>query len=301
MKSENNNKTKYIKSSENSQIGKKIFTIFSEDNGKKRNLFKKSKLHAYMFKAKQQVKKSNNELNNQLDNSLSSISDKTLSQLKTYIYSLGIDDIGFVAVPSYCILKDNKLLYKNAIVMIKKYDINSKNKNTPLLNSVEKEIGKSYYQMNLISNKVKEFLNKNGYNAVSSSTLEGEVNYPLLAQEANLGYIGKNGLLITPKFGPSIRIAAVYTDIDNLPLTQENDYKWIRDFCKNCNRCVKKCPSKAIYVDPIKLEEGLEQTIDYRNCLISFSFDEGCNLCVSECVFYKADYENVKIAYFLNK
>ncbi len=297
-KTENLNK---IKSSEISQKGRKIFSIIREDDGTKKSVFSKIKFNVFMLKAKNQIKKASHEINKQPLNSFSSISEKDLLQLKNYIYSLGIDDVGFVTVPSYCILKGQEIYFKNAIVMIKKYDINSLNKNDSFFHSVEREMGRSYYQMNFIANKVKEFLNKKGYNAVASSTLEGNVNYPLLAQEANLGYIGKNGLLITPKLGPSIRISAVYTDIENLPLAKENDYIWIRDFCNTCNRCVRKCPTKAIFLEPVNLEKGLQQTIDYKKCSFSLSFKEGCNLCVSECVFSKADFENIKIAYFLNK
>lgn len=297
-KTENLNK---IKSSEISQKGRKIFSIIREDDGTKKSVFSKIKFNVFMLKAKNQIKKASHEINKQPLNSFSSISEKDLLQLKNYIYSLGIDDVGFVTVPSYCILKGQEIYFKNAIVMIKKYDINSLKKNDSFFHSVEREMGRSYYQMNFIANKVKEFLNKKGYKAVASSTLEGNVNYPLLAQEANLGYIGKNGLLITPKLGPSIRIAAVYTDIENLPLAKENDYIWIRDFCNTCNRCVRKCPTKAIFVEPANLEKGLQQTIDYKKCSFSLLFKEGCNLCVSECVFNKADFENIKIAYFLNK
>ncbi|NCD04986.1 MAG: hypothetical protein EOL97_02600 [Spirochaetia bacterium] len=131
-------------------------------------------------------------------------------------------------------------------------------------------MGRSYYQMNFTANKVKEFLNKKGYNAVASSTLEGNVNYPLLAQEANLGYIGKNGLLITPKLGPSIRIAAVYTDIENLPLAKDNDYIWIRDFCNTCNRCVRTCPTKAIFLSQLILKKDYNKQLIIKNVLFLY-------------------------------
>jgi epoxyqueuosine reductase QueG len=64
------------------------------------------------------------------------------------------------------------------------------------------------------------------------------------AEKAGLGRIGKNQLLITPQFGPRVRLAAVITSAELAPdpmLTQE--------VCdpERCNwRCVVHCPAGAL-------------------------------------------------------
>ena len=80
-----------------------------------------------------------------------------------------------------------------------------------------------------------------------------------------MGVIGKHGLLITDKeFGPSLRLAAVYTDIENLPVSDNNKHAWIDTFCDKCNRCVRECPVGAIYKQSKIFKDGSKQCIDYK-------------------------------------
>jgi len=96
------------------------------------------------------------------------------------------------------------------------------------------EVWRTYDRLGLIVNRVARFLRKRGFGAQAGAALGGDVNYPLLAQKAGLGHIGKHGLLISPGRGPSRRIAAVYTSIENLPVTDSGRYAWIADFCSGC-------------------------------------------------------------------
>ncbi|KJS82378.1 MAG: hypothetical protein JM58_15135 [Peptococcaceae bacterium BICA1-8] len=99
-------------------------------------------------------------------------------------------------------------------------------------------------------NKIADFLREKGYNCHPSPAIGG-------AQDANLGCIGKNGVLITPEFGPCVRLAAIFIDVDNLLIAKENEHMWIAEFCKTCNSCVKACPAGAIYEEPKILAESL--------------------------------------------
>lgn len=58
---------------------------------------------------------------------------------------------------------------------------------------------------------------------------------------AGLGNIGKNNLLITEKFGPRIRLRAVYTNASLEPNLIKN-----MDFCRECTKCVDACPANAL-------------------------------------------------------
>lgn len=115
----------------------------------------------------------------------------------------------------------------------------------------KKEIMRTYYELGRVANKVCDFLRKRGYSAQAGPALGGDVNYPKLAENAGLGAIGKHGLLIHPKYGPSLRIGAVYTSIDNLPSTEENEHLWLRSFCSTCKRCVKKNVQQVLSITKI--------------------------------------------------
>jgi len=82
-----------------------------------------------------------------------------------------------------------------------------------------------------------DFLRKRGFESVLS------LRIPLkpAAVTAGLGYQGKNTLLVTPNFGPRVRLVSVLTtaklDLDE-PFTE--------DLCKECEKCVIACPTKAL-------------------------------------------------------
>ncbi|SUB89381.1 Epoxyqueuosine reductase [Porphyromonas macacae] len=73
------------------------------------------------------------------------------------------------------------------------------------------------------------------------------------AQQAGLGWIGKNGLLIIPRIGSYIVLGELFVDVD-IPA----DKPLIRNFCGNCMACLEACPTKALYAPGI---------IDARKCI----------------------------------
>ncbi len=263
------------------------------DYGKIQNKIKSiPRVGKYMVGSIKQLNKSYNSLYNQPKNPLTTISDKDLNDLKAYCKTLDILDLGFCKVdPSY-IFSNRKILFDKAIVfsMAMKRDIIKTAPSKP----VEKEIMFTYYKLNVAVNLIKEFLNERGYCAQAGPALGGEVNYPLLAQSAGMGAIGKHGLLITFDHGPSIRLAAVYTDIENLPINEINKHLWIKNFCKKCNRCVKKCPANAIFEETQILSDGTKKHIDYKKCAVPFTRQYGCTVCVKECTFFISSYDKIK-------
>lgn len=62
------------------------------------------------------------------------------------------------------------------------------------------------------------------------------------AEQAGLGHIGKNTLLITPRYGPRVRLGALITDA---PLDADPLLKEVVCYPK-CNICVEGCPEKAL-------------------------------------------------------
>lgn len=73
------------------------------------------------------------------------------------------------------------------------------------------------------------------------------------AQQAGLGWIGRNSLLIHPKYGSGLFLCEI---LINFPL--EPDPPFTMDGCQNCHRCLKACPTQAILPN---------RSIDARRCL----------------------------------
>ncbi len=220
---------------------------------------------------------------------------EALHALEHYIQSLGIDAIGYAQVPASLIFKDHKILYGHAIVLV--MEMEKERIETAPSKVALKEVFRTYHGLGLAVNKIAAYMRQEGYNAMAGPAIGGDVNYVPLAEKAGLGAMGKHGLLITDKgYGPSLRLATVYTDIENLPFARENPYMWIKDFCKQCKKCVRNCPGKAIYNET--MPNG--RSIDQIACAKPFATDYGCSLCIKNCTFFNNEYEVIK-QQFLSK
>jgi len=215
----------------------------------------------------------------------------TLKELEAYAYSLGVTDIGYTKVDPHHIFRGYKLLFPNAMVLTMQMD-REKIKQAPSMPSFI-EIFRTYLQLGIIVNRISDFLRERGFNALAGPAIGGDVNYIPVAIDAGVGYSGKNGLLITKATGPCIRLAAVFTDIENLPFAKENPHEWVRDYCQNCNLCIQKCPADAIYMETRTHADGGPVFIDHTRCAMPFSNDNGCSLCIKHCPFSYGDYNKI--------
>ncbi|GAB4541389.1 MAG: tRNA epoxyqueuosine(34) reductase QueG [Anaerolineales bacterium] len=117
-------------------------------------------------------------------------------------------------------------------------------------------LGKDYHEV--IPPKLKqivEFIEEkigrkipNRYYTDTGPILERE-----LAQRAGLGWVGKNSMLIHPKFGSTFFLAEIL-----LGLELEPDDAPISDHCGTCARCLQACPTQCILPN---------RTIDARRCI----------------------------------
>ncbi len=222
------------------------------------------------------------------------VAPETLEELAAYARSLGVSGIGYAPVKDTHLFRESIVLFKHAIVFsmeMKKSEIEK----APSIRTI-REIFRTYHELGRAVNLISEFLRGKGYNAQPIAAISNNINLTLLARDSGLGEFGKHGLLITKAHGPSVRLAAILTDIENLPQAQEPGMGWIRSFCDSCNACVRACPAQAIYSTPVKLDDGSERHIDYKRCAMPFSKQNGCTVCIKECAFFKGGYERLERA-----
>jgi epoxyqueuosine reductase len=103
---------------------------------------------------------------------------------------------------------------------------------------------------------------------------------------AGLGWVGKNGCLISPKSGSFFFLAELFVD---LPI--EADPPIQPDYCGICSRCIEACPTACILPD---------RTIDSNRCIAYHTIENkgsiplelrrsfgnlvfGCDICQTVC------------------
>ena len=116
-----------------------------------------------------------------------------------------------------------------------------------------KEYYDAYYflnaQLDEIVTKGAAFLRGKGYQAQANTTKAVKINeewctplpHKTVATRAGLGWIGKNCLLVTRKYGSALRLSSLCTDAPlpfAVPVTESQ--------CGACTVCVRSCPAKAL-------------------------------------------------------
>ena len=149
--------------------------------------------------------------------------------------------------------------------------------------------GKDYHEV--IKEKLKSFLQLIKENIGDIHGRGFADSAPVLekswAQKSGLGWVGKNGNLITKNNGSFFFIATLITDLD-----LETDNPFIKDYCGTCTRCIDSCPTDAILPD--KVIDGSKCisyfTIELKDLLIpgemKGKFENkmfGCDICQDVC------------------
>ena len=195
-------------------------------------------------------------------------------------------------MPDEIIFRGKSIPHRNAIVITGEMD-KDKIATAPSFECMT-EVQATYADTGTIVTKIAGYLRRRGYAAVPCHSLGGVVDLPALAQHAGMGAHGRHGLLISKKNGASQRIAAVFTDIENLPLCQSSEYEWIPDFCATCGRCIRSCPVQALYEEKQLDEWGQFTTTDGDKCILYFARNYGCSICIKVCPFTTKGYEAVR-------
>jgi len=107
-------------------------------------------------------------------------------------------------------------------------------------------VGDGYSRMAVTSSTLAEFIRALGYRALPAGNGVG-LSIPI-AIDAGLGELGRMGLLVTPKYGPRVRLAKVITD---MPLIPDRPIRFgVTEFCETCMLCAEHCPSGSVSDGP---------------------------------------------------
>jgi epoxyqueuosine reductase QueG len=205
---------------------------------------------------------------------------------------LGASSIGYTPLPARWVFREKSVLHHNAIILAMPMD-KPRIDTAPSLDAMF-AVMEAYRDLGQIANQAADYLRERGFSAHAGHPLMGLALYPPLAQAAGLGWLASSGLIITPEHGPCVRLAAVFTSIENLPYAEHTDHAWVEDYCASCGLCIKKCPAEAIYTKPIRHENGQITHVDNDKCFPYFHHNYGCSVCVAVCPFNHVPFDKLK-------
>ncbi|MBA4196665.1 MAG: tRNA epoxyqueuosine(34) reductase QueG [Chitinophaga sp.] len=184
-------------------------------------------------------------------------------------------------------------------VMQNYYPFQKQKKDTPHI--AKYAFGKDYHLV--IKDKLHELLfelNKN----IGEINGRGFVDSaPVLertwAVKSGLGWIGKNGNLITKQSGSFYFIATLIVDVE---LAYDEPYT--KDYCGSCTKCIDNCPTDAILPD--KVIDGSKCisyfTIELKDALLPDTLKHkfnnwmfGCDVCQDVCPWNRFSKPNTEI------
>jgi epoxyqueuosine reductase len=137
------------------------------------------------------------------------------------------------------------------------------------------------------------FIRNLGYRAIPMGN-DTALSIPL-AIDAGLGELGRNGLLVTPGYGPCVRLCKVFTD---LPLEPDVSSAFgIGETCRRCRRCAEACDVGAIQCDPAPSYRTVSPSnnlgiarwaVDHDKCY-GFWIENGasCSTCIAACPYMR--------------
>jgi reductive dehalogenase len=156
----------------------------------------------------------------------------------------------------------------------------------------------AYKRGETIQASAQEFLRGLGYQGLGEATTNALGIAPAMGVMAGLGELSRLNRLITPEFGPMVRVFKILTD---LPVAVDKPIDaGIMEFCKRCKKCAEACPSESLSFDD---EPSWEVKGGWNNpghkayfensvsCMTYWREKAGtnCGICFSVCPFSKKD------------
>jgi ferredoxin/Ca2+/Na+ antiporter len=148
------------------------------------------------------------------------------------------------------------------------------------------ETGKRYVEVAKISIILANYIRSLGYSArahIAGSNYQAIL--PPLGYLAGLGELGRLGILITPQYGPRVRLGLVTTDLPLIP--DGKKIFGVQNFCEKCLKCALNCPSQAIeYGKKIKVRGVEKWPLKAEKCYQFWKkIGTDCAICVRVCPY----------------
>jgi reductive dehalogenase len=219
----------------------------------------------------------------------------------------GACDVGFTSLEKYHLYSNKgrhaeswgeeiRNDHKTAIVIVVPMNVEMFRKAPS--NAVIQESARKYVEAAKISNLVAGYIRNFGYQARAHNDANYDTLCVPLAVDAGLGELGRLGLLVHRKYGPSVRLAIVTTELE-LPQSDKKELH-IENFCKFCKKCSDNCPTGSISGDDEPQSRGFRHwSIDQEKC---FSFwkkiGSDCGICLAVCPYSKPNTFTHKLVRF---
>lgn len=121
-----------------------------------------------------------------------------------------------------------------------------------------------------------------------------------IAYLAGVGFIGRNNMIITKKYGSYVFLGEIITDL-NIYQEDKGSFDKINkyEYCGNCNNCYKECPTKSISINKINpniCSSYITQKKELSDIDIILMKGKifGCDLCQVRCPYNeKVEYSKI--------
>ncbi|MBA7709981.1 3-chloro-4-hydroxyphenylacetate reductive dehalogenase [subsurface metagenome] len=154
--------------------------------------------------------------------------------------------------------------------------------------SASADVHKTYCDVERMCVHLADYIRGLGYNAESQGPSRRLLNGPW-ANWAGLGETGRHNIVITPEFGPRVRLGGVLTDL-SMAEDQPIDFG-VQAYCEACKKCVQACSVGAITDGPKQLVRGvLHWPLNRKRCseqgwAHGGDVSYGCQQCLIVCPY----------------
>ena len=131
----------------------------------------------------------------------------------------------------------------------------------------------------------------------SEQELLAPFSFKYATVNAGLGWIGKNDVLITKKYGPRVRLSAILIDCE-FTYGQKITESQCPDYCQ---KCVDICPYHALHNKKWNMDVLRSDIIDYHLCNQKRSLyiekhgrKNSCGLCLAVCPFGVSNFSELE-------
>lgn len=120
-----------------------------------------------------------------------------------------------------------------------------------------------------------------------------------IAYLAGVGFIGRNNMIITEKYGSYVFLGEIITDLE-IECEDKRSFHEISNYaeCKDCERCIKECPTKSINkhkINPNICLSYITQKKDISDKEIKLLKGNvfGCDFCQLKCSYNEGVETNI--------